>query len=375
MCAQRTDFDVIIIGGGVAGLAAASFLSSQKSVLVLERESQPAYHSSGRSAALYIEGYENPVVSALTQAGREFFFSPSAQFTDVPLLKARGGLTIAEPGDEQRMVQFLRRWQPLCPRLCAISPADARSMVPVLRAEQVVAACFDPDWYSIDVHALLMGYRRTLLESGGEIRCNAQVRALTRIRGRWQFDAGTRCTAEVVINAGGAWASSIGRLAGLGDIPLQPLRRTAVLIPADAASSSWPVTHTLRDDLYFKPEGNGLMLCPEDETPSEACDAQPEELDVARVIENFNRLTTMGVDRLLHRWAGLRTFVPDRRPVVGFDSRAEGFFWFGGLGGFGVQTSPAVGQLVADAVISQLTIDPTICVDRFVSGTSVGAIS
>ncbi len=366
MCAQQTDFDVIVIGGGVAGLAAACFLSSRKRVLLLERESQPAYHSSGRSAALYIEGYENPVVSALTLAGREFFFSPAAEFTDVPLLKARGGLTIAERGDEQRMAQFLRRWQPLCPRLCEIEVADAQSMVSILRSEQMAAACFDPDWYSIDVHALLMGYRRTLLNSGGEIRCNTDVRALAQNHGRWQVDTGTRCTAEVVINAAGAWASSIGRLAGLGDIPLQPLRRTAVLIPTSAASGAWPVTHTLREDLYFKPEGNGLMLCPEDETPSEACDAQPDELDVARVIENFNRLTTQGVDRLLHRWAGLRTFVPDRRPVLGFDPRSEGFFWLAGLGGFGVQTSPAIGQLVADAVVSQVTIDPAISVGRFV---------
>lgn len=367
MSAQQTDFDVVIIGGGVAGLAAASFLAGRKRVLLLERESQPAYHSSGRSAALYIEGYENPVVSALTVAGREFFFSPAAEFTDVPLLKARGGLTIAEPGDESRMAQFLRRWQPLCPRLCAIAVADAQSMVPVLRSEQISAACFDPDWYSIDVHALLMGYRRTLLNSGGEIRCNADVRALARVHDRWQVDAGTRLTSEVVINASGAWASSIGQLAGLGDIPLQPLRRTAVLIPANAASSGWPVTHTLREDLYFKPEGTGLMLCPEDETPSEACDAQSEEIDVARVVETFNRLTTQGVDRLLHRWAGLRTFVPDRRPVLGFDPRSEGFFWLAGLGGFGVQTSPAVGQLVADAVVSSAAMDPAISVGRFVA--------
>ncbi len=366
MCAQRTDYDVIVIGGGVAGLAAACFLASRQRVLLLERESQPAYHSSGRSAALYIEGYENPVVSALTTAGREFFFSPAADFTDVPLLKARGGLTIAEPGDELRMVHFLQRWQPLCPRLCEIDVAQARSLVPVLRPDRIVSACFDPDWYSIDVHALLMGYRRTLLKSGGEIRCNAEVRALSKDGGRWHVETDTRCTAGVVINAAGAWASMIGQLAGLDDIPLQPLRRTAVLIPTEVTTSVWPVTHTLKEDLYFKPEGNGLMLCPEDETPSEACDAQPEELDVAGVIDNFQRLTTCRVDRLLHRWAGLRTFVPDRRPVIGFDPRAEGFFWLAGFGGFGVQTSPAVGKLVADAIMNQLDTEPAVSVGRFV---------
>ena len=366
MCAQQTDYDVIVIGGGVAGLAAACFLSSHKRVLLLERESQPAYHSSGRSAALYIEGYENPVVSALTTAGREFFFSPAADFTDVPLLKARGGLTIAEPGDELRMAQFLQRWQPLCPQLCEIDVAQALVMVPVLRPDRMVAACFDPDWYSIDVHALLMGYRRALLKSGGEIRCNAGVRALKQVRGRWHVETDIHCTAGVVINAAGAWASMIGRLAGLGDIPLQPLRRTAVLIPTAVSTSVWPVTQTLKEDLYFKPEGNGLMLCPEDETPSEACDAQPEELDVAGVIENFQRLTTSRVDRLLHRWAGLRTFVPDRRPVIGHDPGAEGFFWLAGLGGFGVQTSPGVGKLVADAIVTGIEPDSAISVGRFV---------
>lgn len=368
MCAQQTDFDVIVIGGGVAGLAAACFLSSHQRVLLLERESQPAYHSSGRSAALYIEGYENPVVSALTVAGREFFFSPAAEFTDVPLLKARGGLTIAEPGDERQMAQFLKRWQPLCPQLGEVEVSEARAMVPVLRPAGIAAACFDPDWYSIDVHALLMGYRRVLLKSGGEMRCNAEVRALTHAGGRWQVETETRYSAGVVINAAGAWATTIGRLAGLDAVPLQALRRTAVLVPADAASATWPVTHTLREDLYFKPEGNGLMLCPEDETPSEACDAQPEEIDVARVIENFRRLTTSRVDRLMHRWAGLRTFAPDRRPVIGFDPRVEGFFWLAGLGGFGVQTSPGVGRLVADAMLSRVDIDPAISVGRFVSG-------
>ncbi|MCP5180021.1 MAG: FAD-binding oxidoreductase [Pseudomonadales bacterium] len=359
--------DIIVLGAGVAGLSAACFLSEAARVLVLERESQPAYHSSGRSAALYIRGYENPVVSALTGAGAEFLFTPPVDFAEAPLVHPRGSVTLAEPGSEPALARHLERWHAVCPGLTTIMPAEALDRVPILRRECIAAAAYDPDWYSVDVHALIMGYRKAVLRGGGAIVTHAAVRGIRHSDGLWHIDssAGT-ARAPVVVNAAGAWAGAIGDLAGLGDVPLAPLRRTAVLVPAPVGYADWPVVHTMAEDLYFKPEGNGLMLCPEDEVPSEPCDAQPEEIDVARTVERFVELTTLAVPRLLGRWAGLRTFAPDRRPVTGFDPRAEGFFWLAGQGGFGVQTSPGLGRYVAGRILDAAPADPAIDVARFV---------
>lgn len=362
--------DVIIIGAGVTGLGAGWYLSESRNVLVLEQESQPAYHSSGRSAALYIVGYESPEVSVLTQAGRTFFDSPPEDFGTASLLKARGGLTVGEPEHAGKMSAFIDRWRPLCPGLVQISPAEACALVPILRAEQVVNAAFDPDWYSIDVHALVMGYRRGILRRGGAIRCDAPVTDIRRAGQCWQVKAGDTFEAPVLINAAGAWAAGIAAMAGLSgvplsDIPLQPMRRTAVLLPMPAGAKDWPSVHTLADDLYFKPEGNGLMLSPEDEIPSDPCDARPEEIDIALAVDHFTRLTGEPVNRLVSSWAGLRTFVPDRRPVIGPDPREPSFIWYAGLGGFGVQTSPGLAREVAACIQDGVQPSAAIGAARF----------
>jgi D-arginine dehydrogenase len=342
--------DALVIGGGICGLGAGYFLSRSMHVAVIERESQPAYHASGRSAALYIVGYESPEVSALTAAGRHFYSDPPEEFDDRPLIRPRGGLTIVEPGFESQLQAFLDRWKPLCPGLERIAPEEALQRVPILRPERVTAAFYDPDWQSIDVHALVMGYRRGILRRGSSVLCGAGVTSIQRRDGVWKVEAGETFAAPVVINAAGAWAGSIGERAGLGGMPLQPLRRTAVLLPLPAGAAVWPSVHTLADDIYFKPEGNGLMLSPEDETPSLPCDAAPEEIDVARAIDHFERITIAPVKRLQGKWAGLRTFAPDRRPVIGPDPREPSFIWYAGLGGFGVQTSPALASRVAACV-------------------------
>lgn len=339
--------DALVVGGGIAGLGAGYFLARSMRVAVLERESQPAYHASGRSAALYIVGYESAEVSALTAAGRSFYSDPPEEFDTRPLIRPRGGLTIVEPGFDNKLQPFLDRWKPHCPRLEAVSPEEAMRRVPILRRDRVTAAVFDPDWYSIDVHALVMGYRRGILRRGSSLHCNAEVTSIRRARGMWQVEAGETYVAPVMVNAAGAWAGEMGERAGLGGLPLQPLRRTAVLLPLPEGAAAWPSVHTLADDIYFKPEGNGLMLSPEDETPSPPCDAAPEDIDVASAIDHFERITTVGVSRLQGKWAGLRTFAPDRRPVIGPDPREPSFIWYAGLGGFGVQTSPALAQRVA----------------------------
>ncbi len=351
-----THYDIAVIGAGVAGLSAACFLSPQARVVVLERESQPAYHASGRSAAMYIEGYENPLVSELTSAGKSFFFSPPAgmlaESGPQQLVNACGGLTAAGPGELPKLKKYLSAWQPLCPDLVEISAAECRQMVPILKPSWLQGAAYDPSWHSIDVHELLSVYQRGLRAAGGHLLTSAEVCGLQRRNGLWHITTvEEEISAGVVVNAGGAWAPQLGEMAGASAVPLTPMLRTAAIVPAPEPTPAWPLVHTISEDLYFKPESPGLMICPQDETPCEAMDAYPHEMDVAVAAQRFTDITDHPVQRVLHQWAGLRTFAPDRKPVIGFDSAAQGFYWLAGQGGFGVQTSPGIAAVVAEDLL------------------------
>ncbi len=362
-----THYDIAVIGAGAAGLGIAFYLSEHAHVVVLEREEQPAYHSSGRSAAMYIEGYENPEVAELTSAGRDFFYTPPEVYTDVPLLHPRGGMTAAGPGELDALQRYLDAWQPMCPELKPISADECRERVPILKADWVTGGAFDPTWLSIDVHALLMLYQRGIKDRGGDVLTNKDVQALKRDGNRWTITtAGGSYEADIVVNAAGAWAGVIGQLAGLDGIELTPMRRTAAIIPPPENSEDWPLVHTIGEELYFKPESPGLMICPQDETPSAPMDAFPEEMDIAVAADRFLQVADHPVERIMHQWAGLRTFAPDRRPVVGFDPRADGFFWLAGQGGFGVQTSPGLGERAAQAILTNSAVDSPIAAERFV---------
>ena len=360
----KSEYDIAIIGAGAAGLGAACFLSEHRDVVVLEREDQPAYHSSGRSAALYIEGYENGVVADLTIRSGTFFKQPPP-FAQHPLLHPRGGLTVATHGEEATMRAYLQRWEPLCPQLQSIDAEQTLNLVPAIREEWLTAAAYDPTWLSIDVHELLSTYQRGLKHHGGELICDATVNSLS-FDGMWHIEttAGT-VRANIVVNAAGAWAGEIATLAGAVPIDLTPMRRTAALIPPPDGCEQWPLVHTMAETLYFKPESPGLMVCPQDETPSEPTDAFAEELDVAKAMAQLEAVTTISVQRVLRQWAGLRTFAPDRRPVVGFDRSAKQFFWLAGQGGFGIQTSPGLGQLVCDNIVNAAPLPGAIQADRF----------
>ncbi|MEM9623858.1 MAG: FAD-binding oxidoreductase [Pseudomonadota bacterium] len=370
MGAQSTHYDIAIIGAGVAGLSAAYFLSAGARVIVLERESQPAYHSSGRSAAMYIEGYENVVVSELTSAGKDFFFSPPADpdgtARNHPLVKACGGLTIAGPGEEARLQKYLTTWQTHCPELAPISTSDCLAMLPILKSDWLQAAAYDPSWHTIDVHELLTVYQRGLRQRDGALQTGVRLESLTREAEGWQLHtADGQISANIVVNAAGAWANGVAGLAGVPALPLTPLRRSAAIIPAPEGAADWPLVHTISENLYFKPESGGLMICPQDETPSAPVDAAPEEMDLAVAAARFEEITDHPVTRLSHQWAGLRTFAEDRRPVVGFDPESSGFFWLAGQGGFGVQTSPALGQRVAEQILHNRPPEPELDVARY----------
>jgi len=351
---DETRYDIAVIGAGAAGLSVAYFLAAHARVVVLEREDQPAYHSSGRSAAMYIEGYENRAVQALTKAGADFFFSAPDGFADYPLVTPCGGLTVAGPGETDALQKYLDVWQPSCPELVALSAQDTINQVPVLREDWVSGGAFDPSWHNIDVHGLLSGYQRGIRAQGGAIQTNAHVTDLSWRQDHWRIATGTgELRADIVVNTAGAWANHVGAMAGLDALPLTPMRRTAAIVAAPPDSRDWPLVHTINESLYFKPEGPGLMVCPQDETPSEAMDVYPEELDIAIAMDRFAQVTDHAVDHVMRSWAGLRTFAPDRHPIVGFAPNARGFFWLVGQGGFGVQTSPGLGEHAADIILER----------------------
>ncbi len=337
----------LIVGAGVAGASAAARLAPLGATLVLEAEDQPGYHATGRSAATYIDTYGAPTVCAATRASRSFFWSPPQGFADHALVRPIPELCLARPEQADALAAHLATHPDLRP----LGAAEIRRMCPILRSEVDWSGALNDRVAELDVDAILQGYLKLARAAGADLVTGARVAALApRPGGGWRVaTAAGGFEADVVVNAAGAWAGEVGRLAGLGDLGLTPLRRTAIRIdPAMRDGlADWPFVVDVDERFYFKPDAGGLLLSPGDETPSEPCDAQPDELDVAYAVQAFEDATTEQVRRVAHRWAGLRTFAPDRVPVVGMDPRADGFFWLAGQGGYGIQTSPALSETAA----------------------------
>ena len=342
--------DILVIGGGIAGMSAAAELARLGSVVLLEREAFPGYHSTGRSAATYLQTYGPPAVRRLVIAGRNFLEDPPDGFAEHPILSPRGLLQVALPGHGAALRAQLAADRAFAPQLEEISAADALDLVPVLRPERVEAAIYEPSCRDIDVDGLLQGYRRRFKAQGGHIETSAEVTGLARRNGAWR--AATTAgdfEAPTVVNGAGAWADEIARLAGLSPLGLTPKRRTAFNFdpPSDHATEAWPLTLESEENFYFKPDAGRLMGSPADATPVPPQDIQPEEWDIAVGVDRIVTATTLKIRRLAHSWAGLRTFTPDGVPVAGFDETTEGFFWLAGQGGYGIKTSPALSRLCA----------------------------
>lgn len=349
------DAAVAIVGGGVAGASAAAHLAPHRKVVLLERESQPGYHASGRSAALFTETYGNAVVRALTVASRPFLSSPPAGFSDQPLLAPRGALHIGGPGDEGDLSRILAEGRALVPSVRAVDAAEALRLLPVLKADRIAGGVLEPDAQDIDTHACIQGFLRLARAHGAEILTGAEVLGIERQGGRWRVDTSTgRVSAETLVDAAGAWADPLAAMAGVPRRGLQPKLRTAFLFapPDGAAVRGWPMCLGPGEAFYFKPDAGMILGSPADETPSEPVDAQPDEYDVAVAVDRIQAYADLPVRRIARSWAGLRTFAPDRTPVVGFDPEADGFFWLAGQGGYGFQTCHALGAVAASLVVS-----------------------
>ncbi|RXD04828.1 FAD-binding oxidoreductase [Sphingomonas sp. UV9] len=341
-------FDYAVIGAGMAGSAIAAHLAEQSSVVLLETEDQPGYHATGRSAAVLADFYGNAVIQAITRASRPFFLAPPSGFTAGQLVNPRLLLMIAAPGDEATLQSFVAALPEGSGN--AISVERAIELCPILRRDQLGSAALVTTIADIEVHELQQGYLRLFRSRGGVIQQSAQVSALQRIGNGWRLttsNGGIDCT--VVVNAAGAWADEVGAMAGAQRIGLQSYRRTALLIdpPAGSAIGEWPVLFDVNEAFYLKPDAGMLLLSPADEGISDPCDAQPEDLDIAIAVDKIERTTTLEVKRIPHRWAGLRSFVEDRSPVVGYDGQVPDFFWMAALGGYGIQTAPELSRVAA----------------------------
>ncbi len=340
--------DFLIVGAGMAGASAGFALAPYGRVIVLERESQPGYHTTGRSAALFSETYGNATVRGLSSGGRGFYLDPPPGFADHPLLTPRGAMFIGRTDQTTALEAAVAEVGDL-DRLAPLDAATACRLVPVLRRDYLAGAVLEPAAMDIDVHALHQGYLRGLRAEGGELVVDAEVRAAAWDGGRWRVETGAgEFAAPVLINAAGAWCDEIARLAGVAPVGLVPKRRTIITFdpPAGVDVDGWPLVVDVDETFYFKPDAGRLLGSPADETPSPPCDAQPEELDMAHAVDRIERATEMQVGRILNRWAGLRSFVADKTPVAGFDDAALGFFWLAGQGGYGIQTAPGLGRTV-----------------------------
>lgn len=301
---------------------------------------------------MFSETYGNAPVRALSVASRVFLEAPPEGFADHPILSPRGALHAGVAGDEERLAALHAAGSALVPSVRLLSGEEARALVPVLK-DVVAGGVFEPDARDIDTNAMLQGYLRLFRAAGGRGLLRAEVMGMARDAGGWRLEtAAGPVRAQIVVNAAGAWADAVGGLAGLAPLGIAPKRRTAFLVsaPEGAETRGWPLVVSAREDVYFKPDAGMLLCSPADETPSEPMDAQPDDLDIAIAVDRLQGIADIPVRRIQRSWAGLRTFAPDRTPVVGFDPRAEGFFWLAGQGGYGFQTAPALAEIALSLV-------------------------
>ena len=342
-----TSVDALVIGAGIGGLSAGAELGRTRSVAVLEMESTPAFHTTGRSAAVYIERYGGPAIAPFNLASLPWFSSAAEGTVDHPLLHRRGMLVLAVPGSTPDMEHYAE------PGARDLSPTETLELFPAIRPEAVGSAVFVPEAADLDAAGAVVAFRRLLKERGGSLLTSAGVTGLVRRDGAWEVTtaAGT-WRAGIVVNAAGAWADGVAALAGLPPVGLQPMRRTICTfpVPADLGHTRWPMLVDADERFYLKPEPGQFLASPADETPQEPGDPRPDMLDIATALERVRETTTLEARTVSTSWAGLRTFAPDRVLVLGPDPLEPSFVWCAGQGGFGIQSSPAAGRSVASLV-------------------------
>ena len=347
--ADEQIFDFVVIGAGIAGASVAYELADSGSVMLLERESMPGYHSTGRSAALYAPIYGPAPIRALTRASGAFFQTPPNGFCDADLLSPRDVVMIGRSDQKPHIDEFLAETVD-APGITQLTQTEVTQYNPMIRAGYAAHGVLDRSGSDIDVNGLHRGFLRAAKQRGGALTINAEVTACSRNGDVWVVATkqGT-VRGNILINAAGAWAEQIGQMAGAGPIGLTPKRRSAIMVdaPDSVSLDTMPMTIDIEEDFYIKPDAGQLLLSPANEDPMEPCDAQPDEMDIAICVDRIERAFDISIRRINSKWAGLRSFVADKSPVVGFSHEVDGFMWLAGQGGYGVQSSPAMGRVAA----------------------------
>ena len=343
-------YDIAIIGAGIAGASIAARLAGQRRIIILEMEERAGYHTTGRSASAYEPNYGPPAMLALTRASGAFYMSPPPGFTETPLFTPRGSLFFEAEGQEAHTAIFLL----VASGLGEISEARAREVFPVLREGYATRIFQDGATGDLDVDLIHRGYLKMARAGGVALALDSPVQALERKNGSWTIALpDSKISAGIVVNAAGAWGDVVGQMAGAGPVGLVPKRRSIGVIPLPASmqSDTWPMVTDLAETWYAKPQSGKLLVSSADETPVEPHDAYADDMAIAEGVDRLMQATTIEVARLEHSWGGLRSFVGDGNPVVGFDPHTEGFFWLVGQGGYGIQSSPALSEAAAALVL------------------------
>ncbi len=354
MATPTKTYDFAVIGAGIAGASVAAELAQHASVLVIEMESHAGYHSTGRSAAMYIPSYGPAAIQALTRASGAFFQNPPEEFGTTPLLSPRAELMIARKDQMQALEAFYHECSTK-DQLHQLTAEEVQRHCPFLKNGYANAGVIDASSSDMDVHAIHQGYVKLYKNRGGEEVMNSAVKSLTRKDSIWTIDtASGQYQASVVINAAGAWADEVGTLAGAETIGLVPKRRTALTIelPETTDFSHMPLVADINEAFYIKPDAGRLLISPANEDPMPPCDVQPDEMDIAVCIDHIENAFDIKVEKIASQWAGLRSFVSDKSPVVGYSKSAENFFWLAGQGGYGIQSSPALARYACAKVLN-----------------------
>lgn len=345
-------FDVVVIGAGIAGAAAAWSLAEHLRVVLVEREASPGMHATGRSASVLSETSGHPVVCVLARASRPFFEHPPDGVCETPLLSARGLAWVGQRDDASHLDSFAEAARRLTPTVHRLSPQATLELLPGFRPAAVAGgAVHEPDAMSIDTAVLLQGFVAGIRRRGSTVLTTSEAISADRTgstgRSRWVTSVGDRQFMSThVVNAAGAWGDVVAERCGVATIGLQPMRRTAAIVPAPEWVNAWPLVMDIAGRYYVEPETGGLLVSPADETASDPCDARAEEIDVAIALDQLAAATEVPVRSVRRAWAGLRTFAPDRVPVLGEDPDAAGFWWLVGQGGAGIKTAPAMAALL-----------------------------
>jgi D-arginine dehydrogenase len=360
-------FDIVVVGGGIAGFSVAAELSAEHNVCVVERETAAGYHSTGRSAATFVPNYGPAPIQALAKASEAFFDSAPNDFAESPLLNPRGEAMMIAPGEETHIAEG----EALGLRLMPLD--ELRTRVPLLRRDALVAAMIDESARDLDVDLLLQGYIKLFKARGGTVMTEAEVTGFTRHYGAWQVQTSAGdLSCAMVVNAAGAWATPVAKLAGAQEIEITPKRRSAMLLdmPDGVDLTQWPLCFCAGEAFYFKPMGGKLMLSPADATPVEPHDAWADDMALAEAVEKFQNVIDFEVTHAGSTWGGLRSFTADGSPVAGFDEAQDNFFWLAGQGGYGIQTAPAMARLAAALVNGRHLPD-----DIVFAGLEIDAVS